>query len=166
MLSFCIGSISCCFVVLLFHCCFSCSAILWYSDCSVRVLLFSQCSGVPTLLVFRCSVQCSTVPCPVALCPGVLVLQYALQTQQFQSASQMYNIGQLPAEETHQQGSRGRGNSIVSSIESEGGREAGWRRTNQEKESRLKKKAKRKQTVEVAQKEQKHRSRKLAGGVA
>ena len=43
------------------------------------------------------------------------------------------------------------------SIESERGREADWRRTNQEKDSRLKKKAKIKQTIEAAQKEQKQK---------
>ena len=66
-----------------------------------------------------------------------------------------YIYYQLPAGENAGR-SVGEGNII----ESERGREADWRRTNQENESRLKKKGKRRQIAKAAQKEQKQRSRK------
>ena len=47
------------------------------------------------------------------------------------------------------------------SIESVRGKEADWRRINQEKESRLKKKTKRKQTAEAALEEQKPEKQKV-----
>ena len=70
----------------------------------------------------------------------------------------------LAAEETtsrrnHQQGQQRRKEQY--SIESERGREANWMRINQKKESRLKKKAKRKQTAEAALKEQKPEKQKV-----